>query len=183
MPQPPKISAETVIQHALTLLERSGEAALSLRALAAGLGVTPNALYWHYADREALLGALAAHGADELRRALRAAFPEGAQELADLTPLAHRYLHFARSRPHLYALLTAPQRDPAVSAGLWADVTTMLAPFVGADRAPEVGVALWAYLHGAAGLEGMGAFHQGKPQTGLEAGLRALLGGFSEPRP
>lgn len=180
MPQPPKISAQTVIEHALGLLERSGEAALSLRALAAGLGVTPNALYWHYADREALLGALAAHGADELRRALRGARPGHAQQLSDLAPLAHAYLEFARKRPHLYALMTAPQRDPAVSAALWADVTAMLTPFVGAGRAPQVGVALWAYLHGAAGLEGMGAFHAGKPQAGLDAGLQALLSGFSE---
>lgn len=177
MPQPPKTTATAVLNAALALLEEEGEAGLSLRAVAARLHVTPNALYWHYADRDALLDALAAHATETLRVILRAALAARPPAHADaLWPAADAYLSFARERPHLYALMTSPQRDASVSEGLWADVTALLTPLVGASRAPEVGVALWAYLHGAAGLESMHPFHSGKPHAGLHVGLRALLG-------
>lgn len=176
MPQPPKIRAEEVLDHALILLEEGGEASVTVRALAARLGVTPNALYWHYADREALLSALAARGLSELQRALDRATPSVARTLSHLAPVAEAYLTFARTRPHLYALITAPRVDPGVSANLWAFVLSLLTPHVGGDRAAEVGVALWSYLHGVAGLEAL--LHDGKPQEGAGVGLRVLLLGL-----
>lgn len=176
MPQPPKIRADEVLDHALTLLEEGGEAAVTVRALAGRLGVTPNALYWHHADRDALLTALAGRGTGELRAALAQAAPGQVHALPDLAPVADAYLHFARTRPHLYALITTPRTDPSVSADLWAYVLGLLGPQVGAERAPAVGVALWAYLHGVAGLEAL--LHDGKPQEGAAEGLRALLLGL-----
>lgn len=175
MPQPPKINRTEVLQAALQLLEERGEPHLSLRTLAARLHVTPNALYWHYADRDTLVNALAAAGADELRAALERALPVNARTLPDLAPLAEAYLTFARQRPHLYALLMTPRNDPSVKDGLWEGVLNMLSPVVGPEHATETGVALWAYLHGVAGLQALGPFHEGKPDSGLQAGLRALL--------
>lgn len=180
MPQPPKISADAVLEQALAQVEDSGAAALSLRGLAGALGVTPNALYWHYADRGALLTAVASRGIDELRHALRAAVPAGAGDLAALMPVAEAYLEFARRRPHLYALITAPGRDAGISGGLWDDVTALLSPFVGADRAAEAGLALWAYLHGAAGLEALDPFHDKKPREGMQKGLLGLVRALGE---
>src|SRR5258706_536372 len=51
---------------AMELLEESGETALSLRAVARRAGVSPAAPYRHYADREALVSAIAAVGYREL---------------------------------------------------------------------------------------------------------------------
>lgn len=180
MPQPPKIRADEVLDHALTLLEEGGEAGVTVRALAGRLGVTPNALYWHHADREALLTALAARGLGELRQTLAHATPSPVHTLSDLAPVADAYLGFARTRPHLYALITAPRADASVSADLWAFVLGLLAPHVGAERAPRVGVAVWAYLHGVAGLEAL--LHGGKPQEGVDEGLRVLLRGLQGER-
>lgn len=76
-----------------------GHVALSLRQVAAELGIAHRSLYNHFADREALLDAVAA-----------AAF----HELADLlrpvrTPAAYvrRYVRYALANPTLYALMTS----------------------------------------------------------------------------
>jgi TetR/AcrR family tetracycline transcriptional repressor len=53
-----RLSREQVVDAALDLVDREGLEALSLRKLAVSLGVTPMALYWHVADKEALLDAL-----------------------------------------------------------------------------------------------------------------------------
>jgi AcrR family transcriptional regulator len=48
-----------VVEHALEVLDRHGLADLSMRRLAADLGVQPSALYWHFASKQALLAAVA----------------------------------------------------------------------------------------------------------------------------
>lgn len=189
MPQPSKISAESVLQGALTILESGGLTSVTLRGVAAKLGVTPNALYWHYRSREALLSALAAHGMAELQRQqARAASPSPddlwfhdvqPSDLLDILPVCQAYLDFARQRPHLYTLIMTPPADPVLSGELWRFTNALLTPYVGPQRAASVGVAVWAYLHGVASLTALDPFYDGKPHQGLTAGLRALLGGLS----
>ncbi len=53
-----RLSREQVVDAALELVDHEGLDALSLRKLAVSLGVTPMALYWHVADKTALLDAL-----------------------------------------------------------------------------------------------------------------------------
>ncbi|HLR99797.1 MAG TPA: TetR/AcrR family transcriptional regulator C-terminal domain-containing protein [Mycolicibacillus parakoreensis] len=47
-----------VVEAAVRLLDRYGIADLSMRRLARELDLTPGALYWHFADKQALLGAV-----------------------------------------------------------------------------------------------------------------------------
>jgi AcrR family transcriptional regulator len=47
-----------VVDKAIQLLDDYGIADLTMRRLARELGVTPGALYWHFADKQALLGAV-----------------------------------------------------------------------------------------------------------------------------
>src|SRR5258708_39148983 len=63
------------VRAAMELLEESGETGLSLRAVARRVGVSPAAPYRHYADREALVSAVAAVGYRELAERLAAAHP------------------------------------------------------------------------------------------------------------
>ena len=53
-----RLSRDAVVDAALAIAQREGLGSLSLRRLAKDLGVTPMALYWHFADREALEAAL-----------------------------------------------------------------------------------------------------------------------------
>lgn len=52
------VTVDAILDAALSLLDEEGEQALSMRALAARIKVTPMSLYHHVADRAALLVAL-----------------------------------------------------------------------------------------------------------------------------
>ena len=54
-----RLSRERVLVRALTLLDEVGLEALTMRRLASALGVQPGALYWHFANKQALQDAMA----------------------------------------------------------------------------------------------------------------------------
>ena len=58
---PSRISRAAILDRALAVADSDGLAAVGVRRLARDLGVTPMALYWHVADKDALLDALADH--------------------------------------------------------------------------------------------------------------------------
>ncbi len=179
MPYPAKTNAGQILAAAVDLLERVGQAGLTLRALAAELHLTPNALYRYYPSREALLAAVAVYGARRLLECQQLVAGDGDH----LTALAREYLRFASERPALYELymtcdsLNAEQRQ--VYAQLWELVVARLVPLAG-PRSPEAAMTLWAYLHGLVGLERSGVYDngEGKPRHTSEFGLRVLLAGL-----
>lgn len=54
-----KLQRDTVVRAALTLLNEVGLDGLTTRRLAERLGVQQPALYWHFKNKQALIGALA----------------------------------------------------------------------------------------------------------------------------
>ena len=54
----PALSRESVLATALSLAETEGLSAVTIRRLATEFGVTPMAMYWHFANKEELLAAL-----------------------------------------------------------------------------------------------------------------------------
>jgi len=54
-----RLSRSAVVDRALELADREGIEALTIRRLAAELGVTPMALYWHFRSKEELIAGLA----------------------------------------------------------------------------------------------------------------------------
>jgi AcrR family transcriptional regulator len=87
------------------LLELGDQRKLSVRAVTARAGVTPNALYLHFADREQLLTAVIDAGYAELRTFLADATPPGEDPFARLRSFALAYIEFAAQRPGLYRVL------------------------------------------------------------------------------
>lgn len=53
-----QLSRDTIISAALDLLDTYGLADTTMRRIAAALGVAPGALYWHVANKQALLAAM-----------------------------------------------------------------------------------------------------------------------------
>jgi len=101
---------------ALKQLQKSGVEELSLRALARGLKVSQTAPYRHFADKNALLAALATHGYRELLDALRQASATTDNcPRAQLIAFAHAYVDFAAHNPQLFKLMFGPAVQPAVS--------------------------------------------------------------------
>jgi AcrR family transcriptional regulator len=84
-------------------IERVGYESLSLRELAEKLGVSRAAPYRHFADRRALLAAVAAGGFDELTAIHRKA--AGKTPQARLVAAGHGYLAFAADRPQMFRLM------------------------------------------------------------------------------
>ncbi len=102
-------------------IESIGFEALSLRDLAASLEVSRAAPYRHFADRRALLAAIAADGFKHLERAANTAMAREATPSSRLVAGARAYLAFAARRPQLFRLmfvsdlLTGDEpRDPAL---------------------------------------------------------------------
>jgi AcrR family transcriptional regulator len=139
------------------LLEEGGESALSLRAVARRVGVSAAAPYRHYADREALVSAVAAVGYRDLAERLTAAHPSPSTD-EQLTSVAVAYVQFALDRPAMFRIMfgEACDRDNdervLATAAVSLYVRELVArSFPDAD-ADALATAVWALVHGLAFL-------------------------------
>jgi AcrR family transcriptional regulator len=111
-----------LIKAAAAEIERGGYENLSLRELAGSLGVSRAAPYRHFADRRALLAALAADGFTELTSIYRKVIADAKAPQARLATSGRVYLAFAAERPQLFRLMFASDLfsvrppDPALIA-------------------------------------------------------------------
>ncbi|MFF2518478.1 TetR/AcrR family transcriptional regulator [Streptomyces sp. NPDC058086] len=143
------------LRAARELLEEDGSAGLSLRAVARRAGVSATAPYRHYADRDALVSAVAAEGYRELGGYLAAAHSATPDDLA---AVAVAYVRFALDHPAMFRVMFAEPCDPnseervAATAALSEYVRGIVrSAFPGAD--PEVlATPVWALVHGLAFL-------------------------------
>lgn len=125
-----------MLQAAGTLIERQGLAGLSVREAARRAGVSHNAPYRHFADREALLEGLAQEGVEQLERALAG--------LAG-RELGAAYVRFARAHPQRFRLMFTRRREAMrehfarAFAGLGGEASVAAA-------------AAWSLVHGLACL-------------------------------
>ncbi len=147
-----------LLRAALALLAEDGVEALSLREVARRAGVSAMAPYRHYADKNALVAAVAAHGfgalGDALRAADQAAPPGGA-----LVAQAVAYVRYALANPMLFRLMFGAKRpdampDPAlepVGAATYAVLSRRVAAEtpVGGDREART-IGCWSLVHGLA---------------------------------
>ncbi|MEU2678161.1 TetR/AcrR family transcriptional regulator [Streptomyces sp. NPDC007107] len=158
------------LQAARELLEEDGSAGLSLRAVARRAGVSATAPYRHYADREALVSAVAAEGYRELAGHLAAAHPAPStpDELADV---AVAYVQFALEHPALFRAMFAEPCDPtseervAATAAISEYVRGIVrATFPGVD-AEALSTTVWALVHGLAFLHLDGKLDASSPEV------------------
>jgi AcrR family transcriptional regulator len=172
-----------LVRAAIELLEDSSEADLSLRAVARRAGVSPAAPYRHYADREALVSAVAAVGYRELaeRLATAHASPSTPQQLASA---AIAYVQFALERPALFRIMfTEPcDRDNdervAATAAVSQYVRAIVERTFPQADAEALATAIWALVHGLAFLHLDGKLDAHSPTVVAEritAAISALL--------
>jgi len=141
----------------LVLLEERGAAALGLREIARLVGVSAAAPYRHFADRKALLEAVAAEGFRDFTRAMSKA-AEGVAEDGQLAAMAFGYVRFALDQPALFRLMFSaelhPYRDPELKEQADAAYATIAVAAAREDKsAPgEVAVMCWGFVHGLAML-------------------------------
>src|SRR6476619_5979796 len=73
-----------LLDEALATIRAEGVEGLTLREIGARLGVSRTALYRHFADKRALLAAVATEGFRTLRQELVTAWQDGGRDLAAL---------------------------------------------------------------------------------------------------
>ena len=127
-----------VLAAAWKMIEKEGLEGLSVREAARRAGVSHNAPYRHFADREALLAALVAQGFGDLEKAM---------ENRSGRELGEAYVAFALASPQRFRLMFSGAR---ASAGLQARFAASFA-HLGAG-AGAAGAAAWALVHGLASL-------------------------------
>jgi AcrR family transcriptional regulator len=76
-----------------------------LRAVGEELGVSRSALYRHFADKAALLTAVAAEGFRMLRLALSSAWQAGGKGVPGFEAMGEAYVHFAMNNPWHYRVM------------------------------------------------------------------------------
>jgi hypothetical protein len=90
---------------ALEILSEAGVVGLSLRAATRRAKVSAMAPYRHFADKEALLAAVAEYGFQLLEARLTTATATAADPRAGLAALGVAYVLFARDEPSLFKLM------------------------------------------------------------------------------
>jgi AcrR family transcriptional regulator len=148
------------------LLEVGDQSKLSVRAITARAGVSPNALYIQFASKDALLNAVMNASYREWRAALSGAIPEGGEPIDQLRAYCHAYFRFARERSGIFRVIfmttiregvPVPVRDGPVGEDEGVDsfndflaIVTRCLP-EGADAFSQAAY-LWAGLHGRVAL-------------------------------
>jgi AcrR family transcriptional regulator len=165
-----RLRAELLDATAQLLHDTGDPDAVSIRAVALAVGVTPPSVYRHFPDKLALLTAAAQRTFTEFRRGMLEAAGNEADPLARLHAQGAYYLAFARQHPGHYSLLfgagraqlpslgdaTGPDGDEGLNlfADLVASVTAVIEARGCHDLEPvATSVVIWTALHGVIELQ------------------------------
>src|ERR1700754_619368 len=105
-------TADRIVSATREIVVEQGSATVSMRRVAAAVGVTPMAIYRHFANREALLDVVAERLFAELAARWRDRTWSDDLE-ADVTALLDDHVDFALRQPRLYAFLFTEVRTNA----------------------------------------------------------------------
>jgi AcrR family transcriptional regulator len=95
-----------LIEGAIALIQQGQISQLSLREIARRIGVSHNAPYRHFQDKEALLAAVAEQGFQSLSAALAAALENASSNPSQrLEAIGIAYVHFALQHPAHYRVM------------------------------------------------------------------------------
>ena len=110
--RPRPTTAAAILTAARDLLDRKGVAAVAMRPIAEKVGITPMAIYRHFADRASLLNAVANEGFQALAAQLQSIHLKGNVEHR-LLQVAAVFLDAALQSPNLYELMFLVPREGA----------------------------------------------------------------------
>jgi AcrR family transcriptional regulator len=154
-----------MVDEAVRIIQAEGVGALTLRGVGAALGVSRSALYRHFADKQALLDAVALEGFRTLRTALRDAWDRAGGGPNRMDGMGLAYVRFAVTHPSHYRVMFGtdlsrraqehPQVDETVDAFqvlVDAIVAQQRQGFARADHPRQLALYIWAVVHGVAML-------------------------------
>lgn len=155
---------QKVLDASLALIEEGGLDRLSMREVARKAGVSHQAPYHHFGDREAILAAIAGEGFATLEQALvRAAAQAGSEPAKAVEAMGRAYVEFAlRHSAYFQAMFRADavpldgypearKREDEAFGTLVAGIDKAVSSQP-ADVRRAIAVACWAMVHGLATL-------------------------------
>ena len=105
---------EVLLNAALRLISEVGPTAFTLREVARRAGVSHNAPYRHFRDRDELMAAVSTQGYGELTRAMLDAAKQESSALGRLKRAGLAYVRFALRRPeHFTVMFDTPTSKPS----------------------------------------------------------------------
>jgi AcrR family transcriptional regulator len=129
-----------LLEAAVRTISSHGVDALTLRGVGSTLGVSRTALYRHFADKAALLAAVAAEGFRTLRAELSESWERGGRGLRGFRAMGVAYVQFAVAHPSHYRVMFG------------ADIFT-------AEHHAKYGADIFGAEYSDLAQEGAGAFH------------------------
>ena len=161
---------EALLRGAVRVIAEQGPGAFTLREVARRAGVSHNAPYRHFRNKDALLAAVAAEGFRELTRAMREAAEKKSTALDKLKQSGLAYVEFAVRRPeHFTVMFDAPVRgnqDVEYVEAAEESFNTLVgfirkcqeAGQLPAGSTLERALTAWSLVHGIAKLAARGPF-------------------------
>jgi AcrR family transcriptional regulator len=184
-----------LLERAERTLSDEGAPELSLRGLARDIGVSHAAPRRHFADKQALLDALAEDGFERLGTDLTAAIENapGASFAERFTAVGRAYVRFANEHAALLDLMFAAKQRPeaedvrAASDRTFAGPLTLVADAqargeVVVGETHEVALVAWAVIQGFASMAREGLFDDSAIDELVGAAVERLMLGL-RPRP
>lgn len=182
-----------VLDASLELIASNGLAAFSMREVARRAGVSHQAPYHHFADREAILAALVAEGFQQLRAKMAAARGRSTTPAAQLAAIGKAYVAFALANPAQFKLMFRSEWVSAEDHGeakacadsafnLLVEVAGGVAQARGGESDPKLSLGAWSLAHGLATLMLEGKFeqHWGKSRRLQQSAANAVLEQFAD---
>jgi AcrR family transcriptional regulator len=162
-----------LLDEALTTISTEGVEGVTLREIGARLGVSRTALYRHFADKRALLAAVATEGFRALREQLVAAWENGGRGDAAFREMGFAYVRFAVANPSHYRVMFGGFVDPewtdlelaTEAEGAFQALVDALSvlqrdAIVRNDDTVTMARYVWALVHGVARLGIDGQLHE-----------------------
>ena len=171
---------ETLIESALGLIAGQGPAGFTLREVARRAGVSHNAPYRHFRDKQELLAEVAAQGFDRLTESMQEALAAGTGPLDRFRLSGRGYVAFALRWPEHFAVMfethLAHEKYPQLAAA-GARAFEVLTSLVRACQAAGLlregdteryALLAWSLVHGIAKLATGGQFPSSSKKNVLE---------------
>jgi len=155
---------QKVLKASLALIEEGGLDRLSMREVARKAGVSHQAPYHHFGDREAILAAIATEGFGMLQQELsRSLDKHAASQRSALEAVARTYVDFALRHPGYFRVMfrsdsvpieNYPEALKNADAAFGALVQAIDRSFAGEppETRRNLAFASWAFTHGLATL-------------------------------
>lgn len=192
MVYPSKTDREAIIGATLAFVEREGTEALTLRRLAAEIGVTANAIYRYFRSLDVLVAAAADAVAQRLYRFVETSMVALPAELSAeqrVRRLLTFHGEFTASNPSLYRILFSASQEaeaelpePRWRGRLFQQSLGVIAPLVAPSEAEPATMAFWSLMHGIWELRRAGVLTEKNQKAVDDYGFDALIRGLKMAR-